>query len=53
MNKLWLIVKETSYLVTRHKLLFLLPFVILLAVLAILAIELGPAVLVPFIYAGV
>lgn len=53
MNKIKLVVKEAFYLIKRHKLLFLLPFLILLAILTILAIELGPAVVVSFIYAGV
>ena len=53
MNKIKLVVKEAYYLVKRHKLLFLLPFLIMLAVLTILVIELGPAALISFIYAGV
>ena len=53
MKKIKLIVKEAFYLVVKHKLLFLLPFLILLAILTILVIELGPGVVVSFIYAGV
>jgi hypothetical protein len=53
MKKLLLIVKEAFYLVKRHKLMFLLPFLVLLALLAIFAIELGPAMVITFIYAGV
>jgi len=53
MNKLQLVVKEAFYLARRHKLLFLLPFLILLALLTILVMELGPAAVVSFIYAGV
>ena len=52
-EKIKLVVKEAFYLVKRHKLLFLLPFLILLAALTILVIELGPSVVVSFIYAGV
>jgi hypothetical protein len=52
MKKLLYICKEGWYLVKRHKLLFLAPFLIALAVLTLLAIQLGPSAVVSFIYAG-
>jgi len=52
-DKLKLIASETIHLVRRHKLLFLLPLLILLAVLTFLVVEIGPSVIVSFIYAGI
>ena len=46
------ILKETFYLVREHKLYFLAPLFLMLAVLAILFFHMSPGVLVTFIYAG-
>ena len=52
MKKLLLICREGYHLVKRHKLYFLAPLLIALALLTFLIIELGPAAIVSFIYAG-
>ncbi len=52
MKKLVLILREAFHLVRRHKFYFLLPIFLVLAALAFLAYEIGPAVVVSFIYAG-
>ena len=52
MKKIVLILRESFQLVLRHKFYFLLPMFILLAALAVLIYELGPAIVVSFIYAG-
>jgi len=53
MKKIWYILKELSYLVRKHKLYFLAPILITLAILAILAFYIGPSVIISFFYAGV
>lgn len=52
MNKVLFILKEMFYLVRRHKLYFLCPIFIILALLAFLVYYIGPAVVISFIYAG-
>ncbi|MFA5137964.1 MAG: hypothetical protein WC728_01935 [Elusimicrobiota bacterium] len=52
MKKTWHIIKETLYLVRKEKLMFLLPLLLVLALLAFFAYQLGPTVIVSFIYAG-
>ncbi|MFH1619566.1 MAG: hypothetical protein ABIG11_06635 [bacterium] len=52
MTKLLLILRESLLLVRKHKMYFLLPFLILLAFLALLAYQIGPGIVVSFIYAG-
>jgi len=46
------ILKETWHLVRKHKFYFLLPILTALALLTFLAYQVGPAVAVSFIYAG-
>ena len=46
------ILRETLHLVKKHKFYFLLPILIALALLAFLAYQVGPAVAISFIYAG-
>ncbi len=52
-NKVIFILKETLYLVKKHRLYFLAPLFIALAILSFFVYYLGPAVVVSFIYAGV
>jgi hypothetical protein len=52
MKKLLAIFKEGFYMVKRHKVYFLAPLIIAMALLAFLVIEIGPAAIVSFIYAG-
>lgn len=52
MKKFLYILRESFQLIRRHKLYFFTPILIMLAVLALLAYELGPAIVVSFIYAG-
>ena len=53
MNKLVLIMKECVHLIRRHKLYFLMPLLIMLALLGLLIFQLGPSVVISFIYAGI
>ena len=53
MNKVTYILKEMGYLIKQHKLAFLAPILIVLAILAFLVYYIGPAVITTFIYAGV
>ena len=53
MKRMLMMVRESLGLVKKHKMYFLLPFLILLAVLALLAYQLGPGFIVAFIYAGI
>lgn len=53
MGRAGYILRHTARLVRRHKLYFLAPVLILLAILAILVYYIGPAAVVSFIYAGV
>lgn len=52
MRKILYILKEMVFLIKKHKLFFLAPILILLALLAILVYYIGPAAIVSFIYAG-
>lgn len=52
-GKLFYILREISYLIRKHKLYFLAPLFIMLALLAFLVYYIGPTVIVSFIYAGV
>jgi hypothetical protein len=52
MRKLLFIVRECRDLVRRHRLYFLLPILIVLAVLSFLVFQIGPALILSFIYAG-
>ena len=53
MKKVSYILKQMWILIKTHKVSFLAPIFIILAVLAILVYYIGPAVIVSFIYAGV
>jgi hypothetical protein len=52
MKKTLHILKEILHLVRKEKLMFLLPLLLMLALLAFFAYQLGPTVIVSFIYAG-
>ncbi|MEI8011967.1 MAG: DUF5989 family protein [Candidatus Omnitrophota bacterium] len=53
MNKVRYVFKEMVYLIKKHKLAFLLPIFIVLALLVFLACYVGPAAVTMFIYAGI
>ncbi len=53
MKKVLYILKETFYMIKRHKLYFIAPIFIVLAILAFLVFYIGPTVIISFIYAGV
>ncbi|MBD3264378.1 MAG: hypothetical protein GF375_04665 [Candidatus Omnitrophica bacterium] len=53
MKKIAYILKEMIYMIKRHKLAFLTPIFVILAILAILVYVIGPSVITTFIYAGV
>jgi len=53
MKKVIYILKEMLHMIRRHKLAFLTPIFIMLALLAFLVYYIGPAVIISFIYAGV
>lgn len=53
MKKIKFIFKEMWTLIQKRKLLFLSPILISLAVLAILVYQIGPAIIISFLYAGV
>ncbi|HOK38270.1 MAG: DUF5989 family protein [Bacteroidales bacterium] len=53
MRKVAYILKEMFRMIRKHKLSFLAPLFIILALLAFLVYYIGPAVIVSFIYAGV
>jgi hypothetical protein len=51
-GKLFYIVKEMIYLIKNHKLWFIAPLLVMLALIAFLVYYIGPTLLVSFIYAG-
>jgi len=53
MAKILYILKEIFYMVQRHKIYFLVPIFISLALLTLLVIYIGPSVIIAFIYAGI
>lgn len=53
MKKIKFIFKEMWYLIKKRKLLFLSPILISLVVLAILVYQIGPAIIISFLYAGI
>jgi len=53
MKRMRMMIRESFRLAQKHKMYFLLPFLVLLAVLALLAYQLGPGFVVAFIYAGI
>ena len=52
MRKLRFILRETLHLIRKEKLAFLAPILLVLALLAFFAYQLGPTVFISFIYAG-
>lgn len=53
MKKIALIFKEMKKLISAHKLYFLAPLIISLALVALLFVKLGSSIIMTFIYAGV
>lgn len=53
MLKIVYILKETFFMVKKHKIYFLAPILIILALLALIVFYIGPSVIISFIYAGV
>jgi len=51
--KLLYILKELWYLIKKEKLMFLMPILVVLAIMAFLVYQLGPTLVISFIYAGV
>jgi putative effector of murein hydrolase len=52
MKKVLFMFKEGYFLVKKHKFYFLAPLLIAVVLLTFLVIEIGPAAIVSFIYAG-
>lgn len=53
MTKIGYIMKEMLYMTRKHRLYVLLPLFMVLALAALLIYNVGPAVIISFIYAGV
>jgi len=53
MGRIRLILRETFGLIRRHKMYFLAPILMVLALIAVLVYTVGPATLVAFLYAGI
>ncbi len=53
MKKLKLIYSEMKKLISAHKLYFLAPLILSLALVALLFVKLGASIIMTFIYAGV
>jgi hypothetical protein len=53
LKKVPFIIVEIAKMSRKHKMYFLLPVCVLLAILALVAFYIGPSVIVSFIYAGV
>ncbi len=53
MDRIKLILKETFWLIRNHKLYFLTPILVVLALIALLIHTVGPAVMMAFLYAGI
>jgi hypothetical protein len=53
MTKLGYVLKESFYLVKKHKVYFLAPILIILALLGLVAYYIGPSAIISFIYAGI
>ncbi len=50
--KLWYLLRESARLLRRNKRYLLVPLLVLLVLTALVAIYVGPSVVVGFIYAG-
>jgi hypothetical protein len=53
MKKVVYMIRQMLILIKKHKLSFLAPLFIILAVLAFLVYYIGPSVIISFIYAGI
>ncbi len=53
MKKFFFVFQEMKNLIAAHKLYFLAPLLLSLAVIAVLFIKLGSSIIMTFIYAGV
>ncbi len=53
MKKIIYILKEMFHMIKKHKIYFLAPILIILALLALIVFYIGPSVIVSFIYAGI
>lgn len=53
MKKILYLLKETFFMIKKHKFYFIAPILIILALLAILVYYIGPSAIVTFIYAGI
>jgi len=53
MLKITYLLKETFYLIRKHRIYFLAPIFMILVVLALLVFYIGPSVIISFIYAGI
>jgi len=53
MRKLIFMMREGRVLIREHKMYFLAPLLIVLALIAILVYSIGPTVITTFIYAGI
>lgn len=53
MRRILYILRHMAHLIRAHKLYFITPICIVLAILAFLVYYIGPAVIISFIYAGV
>jgi hypothetical protein len=53
MLKITYILKETFYLIKKHKIYFLAPIFLLLVLLTAIVFYVGPSVVISFIYAGI
>jgi len=53
MRKIWYILRQMFSLIGKHKLAFMTPILVMLALLAFLVYYFGPAVVITFLYAGV
>lgn len=51
--KIIYILKEMFYMIKKHKIYFLAPILIVLALLALIVFYIGPSVIISFIYAGI
>jgi hypothetical protein len=53
MTKIAYILKESFYMVRKHKVYYLAPLLVMLAILTLIVFYIGPSVVISFIYAGV
>lgn len=53
MTKIGYILKEAFYMIKKHKIYFLAPILVILALLAFIVFYIGPSAIISFIYAGI